>query len=521
MYSLTENELANRTAIVNNLSREVSDFNCKNFISLVPADNDLLLLGECTHGTHEFYKIRSEITKHLIENNGYKFVLIEAEWPCVYEINKFINKKTNQYSSIQELLDKNMNKFPTWMWNNSVIADLISWLKEYNANEEDEKKRINMFGIDCQQFNQSYVFLEQFLKNYDKDFYEIITKNIGFLKQFSTEHHYAHEVVNGNMKKYINHIPLIMQELLSTYQWEHVDKLINNNREDYGKLIDIIASEQNMEIIVNGEEYFRKMLTEPRGSQASWNTRDQHMLTTIMRIRNRFQEISDEIPKIVVWAHNSHIGNSNATNRGGKTFTENNTWNLGQMAKEIFPNTYSIGFYTDTGTLTAGKGKNETAIQEINKANCYSYEYIFSLVCSHTKMKQFLINLRNFKTRERVTDNKSIIISEQIPGTYRCLYSGKIFNAVKRITENNYIKLVDDKGETYIEYCKFTNISRRCLPIEYLLPENTVDYLNTMQLQRWIGVNYMKSSELDSHYGESCMPEQYDSIGFIESTTHI
>ena len=215
-----------------------------------------------------------------------------------------------------------------------------------------------------------------------------------------------------------------MQELLSTYQWEHVDKLINNNREDYGKLIDIIASEQNMEIIVNGEEYFRKMLTEPRGSQASWNTRDQHMLTTIMRIRNRFQEISDEIPKIVVWAHNSHIGNSNATNRGGKTFTENNTWNLGQMAKEIFPNTYSIGFYTDTGTLTAGKGKNETAIQEINKANCYSYEYIFSLVCSHTKMKQFLINLRNFKTRERVTDNKSIIIGKTINPFY----------------ENNYIE---------------------------------------------------------------------------------
>ena len=223
--------------------------------------------------------------------------MIEAEWPCVYEINKFINKKTNQYSSIQELLDKNMNKFPTWMWNNSVIADLISWIKEYNANEEDEKKRINLFGIDCQQFKGSYVFLEQFLKNYDKDFYEIITKNIGFLKQFNTEHHYAHEVINGGMKKYINHIPLIMQELLSTYQWEHVDKLINNNREDYGKLIDIMTSEQNMEIIVNGEEYFRKMLTEPRGSQASWNTRDQHMLTTIMRIRNRFQEISDEIPK--------------------------------------------------------------------------------------------------------------------------------------------------------------------------------------------------------------------------------
>ena len=131
--------------------------------------------------------------------------------------------------------------------------------------------------------------MKQFLKNYDKDFYEIITKN-RFLKQFNTEHHYAHEVINGNMKKYINHIPLIMQELLSTYQWEHVDKLINNNNEDYGKLIDIMTSEQNMEIIVNGEEYFRKMLTEPRGSQASWNTRDQHMLTTIMRMVMNFKK---------------------------------------------------------------------------------------------------------------------------------------------------------------------------------------------------------------------------------------
>ncbi len=521
MYSLTEKEMTNRLEIVENLSKEISEFNCLNFVNTLPSDNELLLLGECTHGTHEFYKIRSEITKYLILNKGYKFILIEAEWPCVFELNKFINGKTNMYSSIEELLDKNFNKFPVWMWNNSIIADLISWLKEYNDKELNVKQKVNIFGIDCQQFIESYRFLDSFLEKYDKDFQTKLRKNAGILTQFNTEHHYANEVVNGCMRQYINYIPAMMQELLSTYQWEHVDKLIKNNIDDFEKLIDIIASEQNMEIIVNGEEYFRKMLTEPKGSQASWNTRDQHMLVTIMRIRNRFEEITQEVPKILLWAHNSHIGNSNATTRGGKTFTENNTWNLGQMTKEMFPKSFSIGFYTNKGTVKAGKGNNETAIQTINSANIYSYEYIFSVLCQKYNRKEFLLDLRNFKTKRRLIVNENSILNEKIPGTYRCLYSGKIFHAINRIIENNYIKLVDDSGKTYIEYCKFTNINRRCIPVDYLLPENSTDYLNTMQLQRWIGVNYIKSSELDSHYGESCITEQYDSIGFVENTSHI
>lgn len=276
-----------------------------------------------------------------------------------------------------------------------------------------------------------------------------------------------------------------------------------------------------MEIMVNAEEYFRKMLTEPKGSQASWNTRDQHMLMTIMRIRNRFQEITQEIPKILVWAHNSHIGNSNATGRGGKTFTENNTWNLGQMAKEMFPNSYSIGFYTNTGTVTAGKGNNEMAIQSINKANYYSYEYIFSLLCINFKRNNFLLDFRNIKITNHTITSENEIFKEKLPGNYRCLYSGKIFYAIKRIIENNCIKLIDENSKIYIEYCRYTNISRKCIPVDYLLPEKSIDYLNTMQLQRWIGVNYIKSTELDSHYGESCITEQYDSIGFIENTSHI
>ena len=521
MDSLTEKETANRLKIANNLSNDVSDFNFINFANLVPSDNELLLLGECTHGTYEFYKIRSEITKHMIKCKNYKFILIEAEWPCVYELNKFINGKTTIYRSVKELLNKNMNKFPTWMWNNNIIADLIRWLKDYNDKELDEKKRVNIFGIDCQQFVESYKFLEIFLDKYDKSFYEILRTNANIITQFNNEHKYANEVVRGCLMQYINKIPVIMHELLATYQWKHVDKLMNNNRDNFEKLVDIIASEQNMEIMVNAEEYFRKMLTEPKGSQASWNTRDQHMLMTIMRIRNRFQEITQEIPKILIWAHNSHIGNSNATNRGGKTFTENNTWNLGQMAKEMFHNTYSIGFYTNKGTVTACKGNNEIAIQSINKANYYSYEYIFSLLCINSKRDTFLLDLKNFKITNHTIISENEIFKEKIPGNYRCLYSGKIFYAIKRIIENNCIKLIDQNSKIYIEYCKFTNVSRKCIPVDYLLPEKSINYLNTMQLQRWIGVNYLKSTELDSHYGESCITEQYDSIGFIENTRHI
>ena len=202
-----------------------------------------------------------------------------------------------------------------------------------------------------------------------------------FLKKYSDEQEYARSVVFGPLKNLINDIPDILEDFLSNYQWEKVDEYIKNHKNINVDLIDIISSEQNAEIIVNGEEYFRKMLLEPPGSQASWNTRDQHMLTTIMKLRNRLEIIYNNTPKMIIWAHNSHIGNSIATNRGGIDFSNNNTWNLGQMVKENYPKSQAIGFYTYNGTVTASTKDNiDNTEYELSPAPFYSYEYFLHKV---------------------------------------------------------------------------------------------------------------------------------------------
>ena len=125
-----------------------------------------------------------------------------------------------------------------------------------------------------------------------------IVRLISFFKQFKNESDYSNAIIDGRLKKHIDTIPEILQDLLSNYQWEKVEDYLKNSKDYNLDPIDIISSEQNIEILANAEEYFRKMVLEPPGSQASWNTRDQHMLMTIMRI-NRFQQICRYPPKII------------------------------------------------------------------------------------------------------------------------------------------------------------------------------------------------------------------------------
>ncbi len=481
----------------------------------IPDDNEIILLGECTHGTNDFYEVRANITKQMIQK-GYRVILLEAEWPDIIILNNYIQGRG--FANNIEQAFSHLKKFPIWMWKNNVIYKLIKWMK--NFNQENADNMIYCFGIDCQQFLKSMQFVTEYLKAHNHEFYNTTYKRLSIFRQFITESQYATTAVYGALKNIVPNIINNLQNLLSTFQWEHVDSFIENPDISLSDKIDRISCEQSFEIIVNGEEYFRKMLEEPSGSQASWNTRDQHMLMTIMRIRNRFSQINDKVPKIIVWAHNSHIGNSIATSRGGTTFTNNNTWNLGQMVKEMFKNSINIGFYTYQGKLIAAeKDKREGVIQDLNESHPLSYEYLFHKVCSKNNLDFFWLDLRDYRYSKNKSNESHC--NFKINVKYRDIYTGQVFLAKNIILNNKLIYLIDDENNKHLFINPYSSIIKRCRLLNSFDYDNVKELFNSDLLQRWIGVTYVKETEMDSHYGESKLALQYDFIYFIDKTDNL
>ena len=478
-------------------------------------DNEILLLGECTHGTREFYEKRADITKFMITNNNYKVILLEAEWPQIIRINKYI-QNTGDDTCIEDAFS-NINKFPKWLWKNDVIYELIEWLKEYNTNNKNDM--VYIFGMDCQQFLQSMKFVKEYLKAINHPFYDKTNLSLAIFRQFLTESQYAIGAVHGAIKPMVHNIISNLQGLLSTFQWDYVDTFLNDPDKSKEDKIERLSCEQSFEIIVNGEEYFRKMLEEPAGSQASWNTRDQHMLMTIMRIRNRFEQIFGNIPKILVWAHNSHIGNSNATSRGGKTFNSNNTWNVGQMVKEMFPKSLAIGFYTYKGSVTAAKKDERDGItQELILSHPLSYENLFKNVCDNQKIDEFYLDLREYSKYNFDTNHINVKLHEY----YRDIYTGEVFKTANVITEKNKMTyLISNENKKYLFINPYGSIVMRCRKLNSFDYSCNGELFNSNLLQRWIGVNYVKETEMDSHYGESKLAKQFDFVVFINNTNSL
>lgn len=316
--------------------------NINSIINKIPSETEVLLLGESTHGTEEFYQIRSDITKHLVENNDYNIILFETDWFNLYNVNKYINNNSESDDVFEALI--NINNFPKWLWKNNVIIELMQWLRMYNLLT---KKKIYILGLDCYLLIESLAWLHIFFKLFDNELFEKLKKDLHFMSNFKKTEHF----INAIMKK-----ELSIDDIYFENYFQDLLVKIQNNSEHYTKLcedkgidnIAVISAEVCCDVIINSFEYFKKQYLEPRGSNASWNTRDQHMLMTTMKLKDNIKDA-----KIIVWAHNSHIGDATASERGGTDFSNNNTWNLGQMCRAMFANTYIIGMGTYQGTVKA------------------------------------------------------------------------------------------------------------------------------------------------------------------------
>jgi erythromycin esterase-like protein len=334
----------------------------------------LVLIGESTHGTNEFYKIRTEITRELIKNKGVRAIAIEGDWPDTYRINRYIKGDTTIKSPLDSL--KGFKRFPTWMWRNKITLEFIEWLYEYNKKQTISDK-IGFYGLDIYSLHTSIEIVVQYLEKADPDAANRVKD------RYSCFDNVKDELPNYGLFCNLGIIESCEEKVIEQL------KDLNKNSDIYlneNKLTDeeMFNLQQNALTVKNAEDYYRSMFS----TRSSWNIRDIHMFITLENIYKHLTKYNRNI-KIVVWAHNSHIGDARATEMG----MEKSELNLGQLVRQKYNDkAFLLGFLTDSGYVTAASNWDEIAERKIIRPSIPgSYEYYFHNI----EPTNYFINLHN------------------------------------------------------------------------------------------------------------------------------
>jgi erythromycin esterase len=298
-------------------------------------DARIVLLGEASHGTHEFYTWRTYITQQLIKKKGFDFIAVEGEWPDCYRINQYIKGEADEKKAVDVL--KTFNRWPTWMWANWEIASLTEWLYQFNIDLTPEK-RIGFYGLDVYSLWDSLDAIMNYLKKHDPEALKEAEKAIRCFEPYKTD--------DGTSYAYAT-------QLVSNLCTEEVINLLKEIREGLpqhdANTEHVFNAEQNALIAVNAEKYYRAML---RGGPQSWNIRDSHMQETLERLL----ELHGANAKAIGWEHNTHIGDSRATD-----MIDEGMYNIGELVRTKYgeKETFLVGFGTYEGRVIAGNGWGE------------------------------------------------------------------------------------------------------------------------------------------------------------------
>jgi erythromycin esterase-like protein len=313
-------------------------------------DAEFALLGEASHGTHEFHAHRAAVTKKLILESGYRAVAVEADWPDAYRLNRYVRHQSDDRSAVDAL--EEFERFPTWMWRNMVVVEFIEWLREYNDGLPPGHDQVGFYGMDLYALYASIRVVLAYLDRTDPA-----------AAARARERYSCFDRYGEDPQAYA---------FVETFGQESCEDAV------VGQLIDLQrrtskASEghlENARVVKNAEEYYRTMF---RGGNQSWNLRDQHMVGTLEALRDHFSE-PDRPAKIAVWAHNSHLGDARATQMG-----QRGEWNVGQLVRERFSGTTAlIGYTTSHGTVTAASDWGEPVeLKRVRPALPESCEHLF------------------------------------------------------------------------------------------------------------------------------------------------
>jgi len=328
-------------------------------------DARVVLLGESTHGTSEFYRLRARITEALVARKGFNIVALEADWPDAAAIDQRVRAR-----EVTPLREPMFSRFPTWMWRNHEMQRFVSWLERRNGALADPQAKVSVHGLDIYSLNNSIGAVLDYLDRVDaragaraRELYACFTP---WEREPSV---YGRAVTAGNLDGCEREAVTALKALL--------EERLRYSKSDGDRFFD---AARNATVVSEAERYYRAMY---RGARESWNLRDRHMYETLLALlEHRGPEA-----RAVVWAHNSHVGNATATE-----MAMHGELNLGQLVRERFAERcYAIGFGTDRGTVAAATNwDGPMEVKEVRPAHPDSYEHL----CHETGRAAFLLPLR-------------------------------------------------------------------------------------------------------------------------------
>ena len=324
-------------------------------------DADVVLIGEATHGTREFYRERAELTRALIEQRGFNIVAAEADWPDAYRACQWVRLESADPDAETAL--GSFTRFPSWMWRNRDVVNFLTWLRSYNANLPPAS-RVGFFGLDLYSLHRSVEAVLQYLQKVDPQAAQRARYRYSCLGHFGEDPQaYGYAASLGLSRDCEDDVVAELVELRRRAA-EYAA------RDGRVALEEFFSAEQNARLIRNAEAYYRAMFG---GRVESWNLRDSHMMETLEALIAHTQQVLGRA-RAVVWAHNSHIGDARATQVG-----EGGELNVGQLAREKFGRRAAlVGFTTHTGSVTAASNWDEPAQRMVVRPSLPgSYERLF------------------------------------------------------------------------------------------------------------------------------------------------
>jgi protein-L-isoaspartate(D-aspartate) O-methyltransferase len=334
----------------------------------------VVLLGEATHGTSEFYRMRTRITKELILRHGFNFVAVEADWPDAARVNQYVHHAPERQEQW-----KAFARFPTWMWRNHEVLELTEWLRALNAEKRDPGDWASFHGLDLYSLLTSINAVINYLSGVDPAMAAVARRRYASLSPW--EHDpaaYGQAVLTGRYRDCEAAVVTMLRDMLN--------RRIEYSLRDGDRFFD---AAQNARLVAAAERYYRAMYY---GSVESWNLRDQHMFDTLERLL----EFHGPASRGIVWEHNSHVGDAAATEMGAR-----GEYNVGQLCRARFgAGAFLVGFGTDHGMVAAASDwDGALEIKPVRPAHPKSYERL----CHDSEVAAFLLHLKD-PVRQAVRD---------------------------------------------------------------------------------------------------------------------
>jgi erythromycin esterase-like protein len=337
-------------------------------------DARFVLLGEASHGTHDFYRERAEITKRLIEEKRFTAVAAEADWPDAYRVDRYVRGVSDDADAVEAL--SGFKRFPTWMWRNTDVVEFVEWLRAHNDALPQGATKTGFYGLDLYSLRASMEAVLRYLEEVDPDAAkEARARYACFDHSGEDDQVYGFLTAAGATRSCQEEVVRQLVELQRrAIAYEQRDGRVAKD--------EFFSAEQNARVVKNAEAYYRSMFLE---EVSSWNLRDRHMAETLDALASHLERQGARA-KIAVWAHNSHIGDARATELG-----ERGELNVGQLAREHYGrDAVLVGFATHHGTVTAASGWGAPAERKrVRPALSTSYEAMFH----DTQLERFLLTL--------------------------------------------------------------------------------------------------------------------------------